>query len=42
MDPEAQPAVRLGSQVWFLFMMLTLALSDGTMATVSRYWEHEP
>lgn len=35
---EAQAAVGLGSQIWFLFMMLTLALSAGTTAIVSRYW----
>jgi putative MATE family efflux protein len=34
----AQSAVGIGSQVWFLIMLLTLALSAGTMSMLSRYY----
>ena len=38
LGPDVQAAVGLGSQIWFMMMMMTLALSAGTTALVSRYW----
>jgi len=34
---DAQAAMGIGGQLWFLFMMMTLALSAGTTAVVSRF-----
>ncbi len=34
---DTQAAVGVGGQLWFLFMMMTLALSAGTTATISRF-----
>ncbi len=34
---DAQAAMGIGGQLWFLFMMMTLALSAGTTAIISRY-----
>lgn len=34
---DAQAAMGIGGQLWFLFMMMTLALSAGTTAVISRF-----
>src|ERR1700728_1951610 len=36
--PTALAGVGLAGQLWYFFMMLTLALAAGTIAIVSRYW----
>lgn len=35
---NAQAAIGIGGQIWFFMIMLTVALSAGTTALVSRYW----
>jgi putative MATE family efflux protein len=35
---ETQAAIGICNQVWFLMVLLTVALSSGTMALVSRFW----
>ncbi len=34
----AQAAIGIGGQIWFFMIMLTVALSAGTTALVSRFW----
>ena len=38
---EAQAAIGICAQVWFFLLMITVALSAGTTAIVSRYWGAE-
>src|SRR5437660_7969452 len=35
---DVQAAIGIGGQIWFFMIMLTVALSAGTTALVSRYW----
>jgi len=35
---DVQAAIGLGGQIWFFMIMLTVALSAGTTALVSRFW----
>jgi putative MATE family efflux protein len=35
---ETQAAIGICNQVWFLMVLLTVALSSGTMALISRFW----
>lgn len=35
---NAQAAIGLGGQIWFLMIILTIALSAGSSALVSRFW----
>ncbi len=35
---ETQAAIGICNQIWFLMVLLTVALSSGTMALVSRFW----
>jgi putative MATE family efflux protein len=35
---DAQAAIGIGGQIWFLMVILAVALSAGTTALVSRYW----
>jgi len=35
---NAQAAIGIGGQIWFLMVILAVALSAGTTALVSRYW----
>ena len=35
---ETQAAIGICNQVWFLMILMTIALSSGTMALVSRFW----
>jgi putative MATE family efflux protein len=35
---DVQAAIGVGGQIWFFMIMLTVALSAGTTALVSRYW----
>jgi putative MATE family efflux protein len=35
---DCQSALGIGSQIWFFLMMLTLALSSGTIAVLSKYY----
>jgi len=35
---NAQAAIGIGGQIWFFMIMLTVALSAGTTALVSRFW----
>jgi putative MATE family efflux protein len=35
---DAQAAIGIGGQVWFLMVLFAVALSSGTTALVSRYW----
>lgn len=41
MGPDTQAAIGICAQIWFLFLMLTIALSAGTTALVSRFWGAE-
>ncbi len=38
MGSDVQAAIGLCGQIWFLMMLITVALSVGTNALVSRYW----
>jgi Na+-driven multidrug efflux pump len=38
LGPDAQAAIGIGGQIWFLMVILAVALSAGTTALVSRYW----
>lgn len=38
LSSDIQAAVGIGSQIWYFMIMLTIALSAGTTALVSRYW----
>lgn len=38
MGSETQAAIGICAQVWFFLLMITVALSAGTTAIVSRYW----
>jgi len=35
---ETQAALGICNQIWFLMLLLTVALSSGTMALISRFW----
>lgn len=35
---DVQAAIGIGGQIWFFMIMLTVALSAGTTALVSRFW----
>ncbi|MBU6454924.1 MAG: MATE family efflux transporter [Cyanobacteria bacterium REEB67] len=35
---ETQAAIGICNQVWFLMILMTIALSSGTMALISRFW----
>ncbi|MBS1991905.1 MAG: MATE family efflux transporter [Cyanobacteria bacterium SZAS LIN-3] len=35
---ETQAAIGICNQVWFLMVLMTIALSSGTMALISRFW----
>jgi putative MATE family efflux protein len=35
---EVQAALGICNQIWFLMLLLTVALSSGTMALISRFW----
>lgn len=35
---EVQAAIGICNQIWFLMLLLTVALSSGTMALISRFW----
>lgn len=38
LGPEVQAAIGICNQIWFLMLLLTVALSSGTMALISRFW----
>src|SRR5262249_22741135 len=38
LGPNAQPAVGVGGQIWYLMLFLAMAQSVGTNAMVSRFW----
>lgn len=35
---DVQAAIGICNQIWFLMLLMTVALSSGTMALVSRFW----
>lgn len=35
---EVQAALGICNQIWFLMLLMTVALSSGTMALISRFW----
>lgn len=35
---DSQAAISIGEQIWFFMVLLTIALSSGTSALVSRFW----
>lgn len=35
---DTQAAIGICNQIWFLMLLMTVALSSGTMALVSRFW----